>query len=113
MASIDNKEKVIEKLKKRLKFYILGYIMGLIGPAVTQIKYKDFIFFPVTLLAILSSIGIGTAAYYGYIKMPLFAGAFRLLKYVLPIMVVFGIAIFLEMHLLKKYGINLKPYIGF
>ena len=106
-------EKVMEVLKKRLKFYVLGYIMGLLGPLITQLKQDEYKFFPVNLLAILSAIGIGTAAYYGAIHMPLFAGTIRCLKYIIPIIIIVIIASYIEMYLIQNYNINIKPYIGF
>ena len=106
-------ERITDILRKRMKFYILGYLMGLFGPIITQIKYKDFVFFPITLLAVICAVLIGTAAYYGSIKMPIFAGTFRALKYLLPMIGVVIIASIIETYLMKNYGINIKPYIGF
>ena len=84
------------------------------GPLVAQLKQKDHMFFfPINLLAILCAIGIGTAAYYGVIKMPVFAGTIRGLKYIIPIIIIVIIATTIETYLKKNYGIDIKPYIGF
>lgn len=107
-------ERVIELIKERIKFYILGYAMGIMGPLVAQIKHKDVeFFFPLNLLILLSAIGLGTAAYYGSIHMPLLKGVIRGLKYIIAIIIVVIIATLIEMYLINNYGINIKPFIGF
>jgi hypothetical protein len=114
MVIYGEREKVSVILKKRIKFYIFGYIIGLMGPFVAQLKQKGHMsFFPINLLVILCAIGIGTAAYYGVTKMPVFAGTIRGLKYIIPIIIIVIVSTMIEVYLKKNYGIDIKPYIGF
>lgn len=113
MNSDNEKEKIIDILKKRLKFYIPFYLLGLIPYLTTHCNQENYVFLPVNLLAIISAIGCGTAAYYGSIQMPYTTGSIRLFKYVLAISIVIIIAVSLQVYLMDNCGINIEPFIGF
>ncbi|MCT4597732.1 MAG: hypothetical protein N4A50_07670 [Vallitalea sp.] len=110
-GGISIKENVVEILKERWKFYIIGYIFGYVFPLLHDGIPNNLYLIPIKVTGIIFAISIGTALYYGSIHMPVFEGYRRAFKYVVATVIIMIFSYILTKYL-NKFGIDITPLIG-
>lgn len=103
--------KIKTLLHERWKFYAFGYAFGYVISIVYMGVPNVLYLIPLKVSCIVFAILIGSTFYYGSIKMRVFEGTFRMIKYVLFITGLLILSVVLE-YLMAKIGIDLSPFIG-
>ncbi|EGD45689.1 hypothetical protein Cpap_0082 [Ruminiclostridium papyrosolvens DSM 2782] len=104
-------EKMRNFFKQRWKYYLLGYIIGYILPIAIDETIDIYHLMPFKLFSLLIGVIMGTAFYYGHMKVALFEGAFRFIKYSIIIIIVLVLSVVLQDYLMTK-GIDISIFVG-
>ncbi|MBB6214124.1 hypothetical protein HNQ80_000193 [Anaerosolibacter carboniphilus] len=106
------KEKLINVVKERWKYYLIGYIVGYIFPliysGVPDIRYL----FPIKIMSFVFALWIGTSLYYASLKLPVFVTASRSMKYIIAGVILIIIAYLLKEVIYETSGFDITPFIG-
>ena len=107
-----NADKLIQIIKERWKFYLIGYVIGYLAPLALEGAPSWHYFFPLRLMGIAGALGIGTAFYYGSKKLPVFQILSRSIKYAILLVTIFIAAYALKELVLGVAGYDITPLIG-
>lgn len=102
---------MVNKIKQRwkylLSFYLLGYIISLFVTGIPNFYY----IIPIKLSALIFSVFAGNAIYHSSKKMPIYYAPFKGMKYCLVIIVLVLLFNLLKIALIQ-FNIDITPFIG-
>lgn len=103
--------KLKEIIKERWKFYLICYIIGyIVSIRITGVPSITYLI-PIKIFAIFIGVGLGTAFYYAYKKVPIYEVPLRLIKYIVAYILI--LLIFKLIYtLLLPLGIDITPLLG-
>lgn len=109
MAKLSIKELFMNRWKYYLSTYIMGYILSIIFTGIQNMYYL----IPIKLFAIAFMLLLGNGFYYRTQDVYLLSIPFRLIKYMILIVVLMALMYNLQQILQSNYGIDITPFIGF
>ncbi len=100
-------------IRKRLRYYIIAYILGYIISLINGGVSNIYCLIPIKLLGIVMALTLGNTFYYvAEEKEIIFTATVRTIKYILLSMVLMLITFLLYKYLLKYHSIDILPFIG-
>ncbi len=85
--------------------------MGYILPIAIDGTIDIYHLMPFKLFSLLFGLIMGTAFYYGHIKVALFEGAFRFIKYAVIIIIILVLSVVLQDYFMSK-GVDISIFVG-